>query len=396
MGFPKRLAFKIGSHILKNRIKGKKRFALVLQLEPSHLCNLSCAGCGRIREYRATINKMLSPEACVAAANECDAPMISICGGEPLVYPHIREVVNALLGEGRVVYLCTNGILMRRMLTEYVLSIDLQNGSSKTQELIEKGLLNLDLLEAARADTEKKPVIRPHPRFFWNVHLDGMERTHDSIVGRPGVFQECIKAIKLAKSLRYQVAINTTVYAQTDMDEIDTLFDMLSKLGVDGFTISPGYDFDEAREQLLKTQGKNPDEFFLTRELTRHKFAGILKMAKKYNIFHTWTYLEFLAGKRDLRCTPWAIPTYNVAGWKAPCYLITDTHYPSFNEMLQQVNWDAYGVVNGHAQDKRCKNCMAHCGYDPTGALGIDCTLWDTFKNLKFALKQPRNQKYSD
>jgi hypothetical protein len=219
---------------------------------------------------------------------------------------------------------------------------------------------------------------------YWNVHVDGLEFTHDLIVEREGVFKECVEAIKMAKILGYQVATNTTVYRETDVQEIEDMFKFLSSLEVDGHTISPGYDYDAAKKDMVKRLGKDPKEFFLTRDMTRQKFAKIQDWGKAFTIFGTPVYQEFLAGKRELTCTAWAIPTYNVKGWKAPCYLMTDGHYGGYQEMLTKVQWEKYGVVNGVARDPRCEHCMVHCGYDPSGALGTNYQSGDNWKNFKY------------
>ena len=206
---------------------------------------------------------------------------------------------------------------------------------------------------------------------YWNVHLDGLERTHDLIVEREGVFKECILAMKMAKLLGYQVATNTTIYKETDMAEIEQMFDFLSDLGVDGHTISPGYEYDAAKKDMIKRLNLQPENFFLTRQMTIEKFKKIEEWMSKYTLFGTPIYFEFLAGKRDLTCSAWAIPTRNIRGWKGPCYLMTDAHYSSYAELLEKVQWDKYGVVNGVAKDSRCENCMVHCGYEPTASLGL-------------------------
>ena len=219
---------------------------------------------------------------------------------------------------------------------------------------------------------------------YWNVHVDGLEFTHDLIVEREGVFKECVEAIKMAKILGYQVATNTTVYKETDVTELEDMFKFLSSLEVDGHTISPGYDYDAAKKDMAKRLGRDPKEFFLTREMTRQKFAKIEEWGRLFTIFGTPVYQEFLSGKRELTCTAWAIPTYNVKGWKAPCYLMTDGHYHGYQEMLSKVKWENYGVVDGKARDPRCENCMVHCGYDPSGALGTNYQSGDNWKNFKY------------
>jgi hopanoid biosynthesis associated radical SAM protein HpnH len=217
---------------------------------------------------------------------------------------------------------------------------------------------------------------------YWNVHIDGLEYTHDLIVEREGVFKECVEAIKMAKILGFQVATNTTVYKETDMREIEDMFGFFVGLGVDGHTISPGYEYDAAKKDMVQRLAKKPEDFFLTRALTREKFKDIQRWGQMFTIFGTPVYQEFLAGKRELTCTAWAIPTRNVQGWKAPCYLMTDGHYPTYREMLDKVDWSRYGVVNGQARDPRCENCMTHCGYDPSGALGTNYQRGDHWKNF--------------
>jgi hypothetical protein len=212
--------------------------------------------------------------------------------------------------------------------------------------------------------------------------VDGLEFTHDLIVEREGVFKECVAAIKMAKILGYQTATNTTVYRETDVQELEDMFKFLSSLNVDGHTISPGYDYDAAKKDMVARLGKKPEDFFLTRKMTVQKFAKIEEWGKAFTIFGTVVYQEFLAGKRDLTCTAWAIPTYNVKGWKAPCYLMTDGHYDGYQEMLTKVNWEKYGVVDGVARDHRCENCMVHCGYDPSGALSSKPR--DSWVNMKY------------
>jgi len=219
---------------------------------------------------------------------------------------------------------------------------------------------------------------------YWNVHLDGLERTHDLIVEREGVFKECILAIKMAKLLGYQVATNTTVYKETDMQEIEQMFDYLSDLGVDGHTITPGYDYDAAKKDMIKRLDLRPENFFLTRTMTIEKFQKVEKWMSRYTFLGTPIYFEFLAGKRDLTCSAWAIPTRNIRGWKGPCYLMTDGHYSSYAELLEKTAWDRYGVVNGVARDSRCENCMVHCGYEPTATLGLQARRGDTWKTVRF------------
>ena len=385
MRFPLALTAKIARHIIKHKVRRTPKFALVLQLEPLHTCNLTCTGCGRIREYSTHLKDMMSLEDCLASASECDAPMVSICGGEPLIYPQIEELVDGLLRQGRIVYVCTNGVFMRRKMKDYLTAIYSPSLEPTLGDLLEENLISEKDAEAIRkGKQDARPVIRPTQWMYWNVHIDGLEYTHDLIVEREGVFKECVEAIKMAKKLGFQVATNTTVYKETDVKEIEEMFEFFSWLGVDGHTISPGYDYDAAKKDMVKRLGKRPEDFFLTRKMTREKFRRMEAWGKRFAIFGTVVYQEFLAGKRELTCTAWAIPTRNIKGWKAPCYLMTDGHYQSYGQMLAEVDWNKYGVVDGVARDPRCENCMVHCGYDPSGALGTNYQRGDTWKNIKY------------
>jgi MoaA/NifB/PqqE/SkfB family radical SAM enzyme len=385
MRFPFALTAKIAAHIIKHKVARTPKFAMVLQLEPLHTCNLTCTGCGRIREYSTSLKDMMPLEDCLAAAAECNAPMVSICGGEPLIYPKIEELVAGLREQGRIVYVCTNGMFMRKKMKEYLASIYSPAVEDTLKKLIAEKLISEKDSETIRkGKADRRPVIGPSKWMYWNVHVDGLEYTHDLIVEREGVFKECIEAIRMAKILGYQTATNTTVYKETDVKEIEEMFEFLSSLEVDGHTISPGYDYDAAKKDMVKRLNKKPEDFFLTRKMTREKFAKIQEWGKRFTILGTPMYQEFLAGKREMTCTPWAIPTRNVRGWKAPCYLMTDGHYPSYHEMLEKVDWDKYGVVDGVARDPRCENCMVHCGYDPSAALGRNYQPGDNWKNLTY------------
>jgi MoaA/NifB/PqqE/SkfB family radical SAM enzyme len=393
MRFPLQLTAKIAAYMMGHKLRGTKKFATVLQLEPLHTCNLTCTGCGRIREYSTSLKDMMTLEDCLGAAKECDAPMVSICGGEPLIYPHIEALVNGVLEQGRIVYICTNAMFMRKKMRDWMTRELRIADTGKRKDLegrIDK-LMKAGLLSEKDAAAIRNPqsairdhVIAPTQWLYWNVHLDGLERIHDLIVEREGVFKECILAIKMAKILGYQVATNTTIYKETDMQEVEQMFDYLSDLGVDGHTISPGYEYDAAKKDMIKRLNLRPEDFFLTRKMTIEKFNKIEEWMNRYTFLGTPIYFEFLAGKRDLTCSAWAIPTRNIRGWKGPCYLMTDAHYSSYTELLEKTEWDRYGVVNGVARDSRCENCMVHCGYEPTASLGLQAEPGDTWKTVKF------------
>lgn len=317
-----------GYHPLQN-----KKFPLVLMLEPLHACNLTCTGCGRIREYRPTITQKLSLSECLRAVDECPAPVVTICGGEPLLYPEIPELVEQVLARDRYIYLCTNGLLLRKRLHEF----------------------------------------RPDPRFYFNIHLDGLEQTHDAAVERPGVFREAIQAIRAAKQAGFKVSTNTTVYKDTDMKEIAELFEYLKQFGVDAHMLSPAYSYEAVEAK----------EIFLTREDIRAKFRGIEELARRYPLTTSPLYLEFLAGRRELPCTAWANPTFNVQGWRSPCYLLADRHYSTFVQLMTETPWQRYGP----GRDPRCEHCMVHCGFEPSAALGLGASWRDGLRLIRWALR---------
>jgi hopanoid biosynthesis associated radical SAM protein HpnH len=310
-----------------------KRFPIVLMLEPLHACNLTCTGCGRIREYEQTISQRVPLEECLAAVDECGAPIVSICGGEPMMYPQIGELVSGILERNRQIFLCTNGMFLKRRIHEF----------------------------------------HPDQRLFFNVHLDGMEKTHDLAVEREGVFREAVEGIKIAKAAGFLVCTNTTVYKETDMKEIEELFAYLEQFGVDGHQIAPAYGYSAVDDR----------EIFMTREDIHEKFRDFDRVAKRYNVKQTPLYLDFLQGRKDLPCTAWGNPTYNIRGWKGPCYLITDGHYKTFEQLMTETPWESYGPGN----DPRCEHCMMHCGFEPSAALGINAGLADNLKLISWALR---------
>ena len=287
MRFPLALTSKIAAYIIGHKLRGTNKFATVLQLEPLHTCNLTCTGCGRIREYSTSMKDVMSLEDCLGAATECNPPMVSICGGEPLIYPQIEELTHGLLeDQGRVVYLCTNAMFMRRKMRAYLAREFGRHAAAiepKLAALRAEGLVNDKELAEIRKGPKNPdaPVMAPHDFFYWNVHLDGLEYTHDLIVEREGVFKEAMLGMRMAKALGYQVATNTTIYKETDMGEIEQMFDFLSDLGIDGHTISPGYEYDAAKQDMVKRLNLRGEDFFLTREGTREKFKDLLDWSQR-------------------------------------------------------------------------------------------------------------------
>ncbi len=328
--FPLEMTTSIAGYMIKKKLKRTERFPMVLMLEPLHACNLTCTGCGRIREYESTIKQKLSIEECLAAVDEANAPVVSICGGEPMIYPGIGELTAKILERKKTVYLCTNGMFIRKKIADF----------------------------------------KPSNKFFFNVHLDGMKKSHDLAVEREGVFDDAIDGIKAAKEAGFLVCTNTTVFMETDMAELDQMYGMLTELGVDGFMISPGYGYSAV----------NVREIFMTRDDIRTKFRAAEAMFRKYKFNTSPIYLEFLQGKRELSCTAWANPTRNIKGWKGPCYLITDTHHETLDDLLNKTDWEKYGPGN----DPRCDHCMMHSGFETSAALGVNAKLGDTLKMLKW------------
>src|SRR5437764_3218617 len=295
MRFPLSLTLSMAYYIARKKLAGVKRFPLVLMLEPLHACNLTCTGCGRIREYSATIKDKLTVEECLAAVDEAGTPIVSLCGGDPMIYPQLGTLVRKILQRRKHIYLCTNGMFIRKRLHEF----------------------------------------RPSSRLFFNVHLDGLEETHDKAVERDGVFREAVEGIKAAKKAGFLVCTNTTIYQETDLAEIDRLFAFLTKLKVDTFMLSPAYGYTAVQA----TNPKGAAEIFLTRDQITAKFREAEKLLGKYRLATSPVYLEFLSGQRDLHCTAWGNPTRNVKGWKGPCYLITDAHPKSFDGLTNDTDW---------------------------------------------------------
>jgi hopanoid biosynthesis associated radical SAM protein HpnH len=322
----------MSGYLVRKGLSGEKKFPLTMMLEPLHTCNLTCTGCGRIREYKSTINEMLTVERCLNAVDECGAPIVSICGGEPLMYPEIGRLTKEILTRKKHIYLCTNGIFIRKRLKDFT----------------------------------------PTSRFFFNVHLDGLEKTHDICVERDGVFREAVEGIKAAKAAGFLVTSNTTIYKETDIEEIDELLEYLQTLGVDGHMISPAYSYAAV----------DTKDIFMSREEIRRKFLQASQLLERYNIMTTPVYMEYLRGERELMCTAWGNPTYNPRGWKGPCYLMTDAHHEHFKELIDKTPWEKYG----RGRDPRCADCMVHVGYEASAVLGGNKKFGDTWKLLSWTL----------
>jgi hopanoid biosynthesis associated radical SAM protein HpnH len=332
MRFPLSLTANLTGYLTSKKLSGAEKFPLVMMMEPLHACNLTCTGCGRIREYKTTINDMLTVEQCIAALDDCGAPIVSICGGEPMIYPEIGRLTKEILARKKNIYLCTNGMFIRKRLNEF----------------------------------------KPTSRFFFNVHLDGLEKTHDLCVERDGVYHEAIEGIKAAKAAGFLVCSNTTIYKETDLEEIAELFAFLRELGVDGYMLSPAYSYAAVQTK----------DIYMSREETREKFQRASQLLERFNVITSPIYMEFLRGERELACTAWGNPTYNTRGWKGPCYLMTDSHHASFKEFIAETPWENYGP----GRDPRCQDCMVQSGFEPSAVLGGNKKLGDTWKMLRWQL----------
>ncbi|QSR89564.1 adenosyl-hopene transferase HpnH [Methylacidiphilum caldifontis] len=324
----------VASYVLSKKIKGEKRYPLVLMLEPLFRCNLACAGCGKIQYPDHILNRRLTPEQCWAAADECGAPIVSIAGGEPLVHKEIDRIVAGLIERKKYIYLCTNAILLRK---------------------------RIDLF-------------KPSKYLTFSIHLDGLKEEHDESVCREGVYETAVEGIKEAVKRGFRVTINSTLFDGANPQRVRTFFDEVMSLGIEGIMVSPGYSYQKAPDQ----------EHFLQRNKTRELFQQILREKKKSWKFNlSPLFLEFLQGNVEYDCTPWGNPTYNVFGWQKPCYLLQDGYAKSFKELIETTPWEKYGFRSGNP---KCANCMVHSGYEAT-AVNDTFGSWKGFvKTVKAAL----------
>ena len=309
---PIELSLRLAVYLLKKRLTGRKRFPLVTMLEPLEMCNLACVGCGRIREYQPVIDRMMPVDVALNAVRESGAPIVSIAGGEPTIHPKIDEIINRLIEDKYFVYCCTNGLLLDKMLTK----------------------------------------IPPSKYLCWVVHMDGMEEMHDESVARKGVFKKAVQVMELALSQGYRVCTNTTIFKNSDVEDLWEMFRLVKDIGVEGSMISPGYDFEDAPIQ----------DMFLNRQESRNIFKKLLDPTKTQGMkfYNNPLYLNFLQGEREYQCTAWSNPTYTVLGWRKPCYPLADEHVQDVDELYEADLWQKYGVGN----DPRCANCMMHCGFE--------------------------------
>ncbi len=323
MGVPISQMWTVASYVLKQKIKGRRRYPLVLMLEPLFRCNLACAGCGKIQYPAHVLKQNLTPEECFRAVEECGAPMVSIPGGEPLMHPQIAEIVEGLVARKKYIYLCTNALLLK----------------------------------------EKIDLFKPSKYLTFSVHVDGQREHHDFSVCREGGYDIALDGMREAVRRGFRVTTNTTLFDGADPNSVRAFFDEMMDLGVEGMMLSPGYSYDKAPDQ----------SHFLGRARTRRLFLAMLSNRSKRWVFNqSPLFLEFLMGKRDYPCTPWGMPTFNLFGWQKPCYLLQDGYADTFEELMQATEWEKYGTESGNP---KCANCMVHSGYEASA-------VHDTFGSL--------------
>ena len=329
MSIPIRQQAMIGAYILKQRLLGRKRYPLVLMLEPLFRCNLACAGCGKIDYPDPILNRRLSVEDCIKSAEECGAPVVTIPGGEPLLHKEIGTIVSELVKRRFFVILCTNALLLEK----------------------------------------KLHLFKPSPYFTLSVHLDGLKDEHDKAVSQKGVFDRAVSAIKASQEAGFRVTVNATLFDGADPDRVAAFIDYVNDdLKIDGLTISPGYAYERAPDQ----------EHFLNRRRAKELFRAVLARGegKGWRFIQSTLFLDFLAGNQQYRCTPWGNPTRNIFGWQRPCYLLNEGYVSTFKELMEETNWDAYGT----GAYEKCADCMVHCGYEPTA---VNATVSNPLKALK-------------
>ena len=333
---PLNQAVTVATYIMKQKLKGNKRYPLVLMLEPLFRCNLACSGCGKIDYPNEILNQRISVEDAILAAEECGAPMVAIAGGEPLLHKELPQIVEAYLKMGKYVILCTNALLLEKKIDQY----------------------------------------KPHPNFCWDIHLDGDKEMHDKAVDQEGVYERAVAAIKLSKAKGFRTSINCTLFEGADPDRVAGFLDSVAELDIEGVMTSPGYAYERAPDQ----------QHFLNRTRTKELFRDIFRRgketakrgAKNWKFTQSPLFLDFLAGNQTYACTPWGNPTRNVFGWQRPCYLLGEGYAKTYKELMDTTDWDSYGVGNY----EKCADCMVHSGFEASAVIDSFKSPW---KLAKFA-----------
>jgi hopanoid biosynthesis associated radical SAM protein HpnH len=338
LGIPLLQKLLVGSYVVRQHLAGRKRYPLVLMLEPLFRCNLACAGCGKIDYPDPILHQNMPVADALRAVDECGAPVVSIAGGEPLLHKNLPEIVQGIVARRKFVYLCTNALLMEKKLKQY----------------------------------------KPSSFFTWSVHLDGDKEMHDASVCQPGVYDRAVSAIKKAKEAGFRVNINCTLFNNAQGDRVAAFFDTVKAMGVDGITVSPGYAYERAPDQ----------QHFLNREKTKQLFRDIFRRgrgAREWAFSQSTLFLDFLAGNQSYHCTPWGNPTRTVFGWQKPCYLLGEGYTQTFKELMEGTDWDSYGTGNY----EKCADCMVHCGYE---ASAVADAISNPLKALAVSLRGVRTE----
>ncbi len=335
MAVPLLQQFRVGAYIVKQNLTGRKRYPLVLMLEPLFRCNLACSGCGKIDYPDEILNQRLSVAECLEAVDECGAPIVSIAGGEPLLHKEMVQIVEGIIARKKFVYLCTNALLLEKKMEQY----------------------------------------KPNPYFTWSVHLDGDQEDHDRSVCQDGVYEKAVAAIQKAKAAGFRVNINCTLFDNAKPEKVAAFFDEVKRIGVDAMTVSPGYAYERAPDQ----------QHFLNRQKTKTLFRDIFRLGKgkKWAFSQSGLFLDFLAGNQRYECTPWGNPTRTYFGWQRPCYLLGEGYAKTFKELMETTDWDKYGTGNY----EKCADCMVHSGYEATA---VQDSVRNPLKALVVSLRGPR------
>ena len=333
MAIPLHQALRVGGYVVKQHLLGRKRYPLVLMLEPLFRCNLACSGCGKIDYPAEILNQRLSVAECLDAVDECGAPVVVIAGGEPLLHKELDQVVQGVIDRRKYVIVCTNALLLEKKMEQF----------------------------------------KPNKYFTWSVHLDGNREDHDKSVCQEGVYDRCISAIAKAKAAGFRVIINATLFNNADPERMARFFDDMTEMGIDGISVSPGYAYERAPDQ----------QHFLNRRATKELFRGIFSRAlpgkRKWQFNQSSMFLDFLAGNQTFHCTPWGNPTRTYFGWQRPCYLLGEGYAKTFKELMETTDWDKYGTGNY----EKCADCMVHSGYEATA---VAAALRNPLKALKVEL----------
>jgi hopanoid biosynthesis associated radical SAM protein HpnH len=336
MAVPLHQALRVGAYVVKQHLIGRKRYPLVLMLEPLFRCNLACAGCGKIDYPAPILNQRLSVAECMEAVDECGAPVVVVAGGEPLLHKEIEQIVEGIIARRKYAIVCTNALLLEK----------------------------------------KLHLFKPNKFFSWSVHLDGDREDHDKSVCQGGVYDRAVAAIAKAKAAGFRTIINATLFEGADPARYANFFDDVMEMGVDGISISPGYAYERAPDQ----------QHFLNRRRTKELFRGIFARQKtrradggkrrKWVFNQSSLFLDFLAGNQTYHCTPWGNPTRNYFGWQRPCYLLGEGYAKSFKELMETTDWDRYGTGNY----EKCADCMVHSGYEATAVTEAVRKPWKMLK----------------